>query len=69
MREKGNRRKKKKPFIRLWKPCVSSCFFVYSDDGGEEEVCGLVMNRESERKLLGKIGRNTNGGFNQSGAM
>jgi hypothetical protein len=42
--------------------------FVYSDDGGEEEVCGLVINRESERKTFGKnFGRNTNGEFNQSG--
>jgi hypothetical protein len=35
-------------------PCVSSCFFVYSDDGGEEEVGGFVMYRESERKTFGK---------------
>jgi len=68
--KKGDVEIRKSPSFGSGSPAFHLAFvFVYSDDGGEEEVCGLVMNRESERKLLEKIENGYRWRFNQSGVI
>jgi hypothetical protein len=57
LRKKGKRRKKKSPSFGSGSPAFHLAFLSIPTMEAKKRFAGLVMNRESERKLLEKFGK------------